>query len=84
MHVIGLVRNYGQGKEVQLRAHQKVNKENISIFATMGNLLIKAGMWIQKEWCKFQCKWNATVLSLMFDVTKCPNKECKCKWNQKD
>ena len=45
----------------------------------MGQLLIKAGMWIQHEWCKFQCKWNATMLSLMFDVTKCPNKECKCK-----
>ena len=63
----------------QLRVHQKADKENISIFATMGKLLIKVGMWIQHEWCKFQCNWNAAMLSLMFNVTKCPNKECKCK-----
>jgi len=32
-HVTGLVKNYGQDLEVLQKVHQKIDKENISIFA---------------------------------------------------
>jgi hypothetical protein len=45
----------------------------------MGKFLVKLGLWIQRIWCKFQCKWNSFMLSLSFkNIDKCPNKLCAC------
>ena len=27
----------------------------------MGKAFVKLGLWMQRVWCKFQCKWNSLV-----------------------
>jgi len=45
----------------------------------MGKAFIKLGLWIQKVWCSFQCKWNSLMLDISFkNIDKCPNKLCAC------
>jgi len=57
--------------------------KNIVIYKTkyknMGKLFVKIGLWMQKVWCQFQCKWNWCVSKLMFDISKCKVEGCKCK-----
>jgi hypothetical protein len=45
----------------------------------MGKLFVKIGLWIQKIWCKFQCKWNWMISKLIFNVKECPVAQCVCK-----
>ena len=46
----------------------------------MGKAFVKLGLWIQRVWCEFQCKWNLFILSLSYkNIDKCPNKLCACK-----
>ena len=45
----------------------------------MGKLFVKIGLWIQKIWCKFQCKWNWLISKLIFNVDTCPVSQCVCK-----
>jgi len=46
----------------------------------MGKAFVKLGLWMQRVWCEFQCKWNSFILSLSYkNIDKCPNKLCACK-----
>jgi hypothetical protein len=72
---IGLVKIYGQEREVRLRVLRKIKKENIN----MGRLLVKIGLKIQKGWSDFKTWWNLQMCKLMFGEKSCPNKICICK-----
>ncbi len=45
----------------------------------MGKALVKLGLWIQKTWTKFLCKWNWAVSKLIVEVSECPVSQCMCK-----
>ncbi len=45
----------------------------------MGKLLIWLGESISELWCKFQCKWNWVMSTVMFNVEGCRNILCTCK-----
>jgi hypothetical protein len=62
---IGRVRIYGQVKVVARSPHQKIAKENISIFVKktmgralvwLGNKIIALGLWCKRTWNKFLSK----------------------------
>ena len=44
----------------------------------MGKFLVRVGLWMQKVWCKFQCSWNWLISKLLFNISDCPYKLCKC------